>query len=160
MKKELSTLIEVMDLLRKRLHKDIPLQQIALLFAVAENPGITMPELMKVLNMPQGSISRNVKALSGYVGRQEGEVVSRGYDMLRTAPDPNHPRVRACFLTERGEGLIRDLGLVLRTGRVGKTLAGPSAQSDFQLPHVRDCVCKERIADTAMRLIQVGFAAN
>jgi len=102
-----------MELLRKRISKSMPSQHIALFLAVAENPGITMPELMDFLDMPQGTVSRNVKLLSNYVEREAGVVRRKGHNLLRTQPDPENRQILAVHLTGRGYALLKELAAIL-----------------------------------------------
>lgn len=121
---EISQLWAALGVLRHHVHKELPLQHITLLLAVSEHPGITMPELMKLLDMPQGSLSRNVKALSRYIEREKGVAVSRGYDLLRTERDPRQRRVLTVYLTSRGEALIRTLAGKLRPQQLDELPTG------------------------------------
>lgn len=106
----ISRLFDVLQFLRSRVNRDLPIQQAILLLAVAEKPGITMPELMQALDMPQGTVSRNVKALSHSVAWQNGVGVPRGYGLLRTMPSVENRQVLAVYLTGRGEALIEGIG--------------------------------------------------
>jgi DNA-binding MarR family transcriptional regulator len=111
--REVDRLFSAIELFRKRVNKDMPIQHVTLLLAVARNPGITMPELISLLKMPQGSVSRNIKVLSDYVERENGVSVMKGYCLLRTRPVPYNRRVLAVYLTLRGEALIQDLTRML-----------------------------------------------
>lgn len=106
---EIDRLLDILQLLRVRLNRDLPLQQAVLLLTVAGRPGITMPELMAVLDMPQGTVSRNVKALSHSVTWQSGIAVPRGYGLLRTQPSVDNRQVLAVYLTGRGEALVEEI---------------------------------------------------
>ncbi len=114
MMREVTLMFASVELFRKRINKDMPIQHVALLLAVAENPGITMTELMRILGMPQGTLSRNVRILSRYVERKKGTAVLRGYDLLRTEPDRYGRRGLAVYLTEDGAELVRELAMTLR----------------------------------------------
>lgn len=109
MNREVIHLFDALRLIRQRVSKDMPTQQILLLLTVARRPGITMPELMQTLDMPQGTVSRNVKALAHSVSWQNGIAVPRGYGLLRTMPSSENRQVLAVFLTGRGETLIEEL---------------------------------------------------
>lgn len=115
---EITKMFAAIEFLRKRLSKGMPSQHVTLLLAVSENPGITMPELCQLLDMPQGTVSRNVKVLSHYVERLEGNVLkSRGYGLLRTQPDSHSSHSLAVYLTGKGQALVQELEQVLRSGR-------------------------------------------
>jgi len=107
--REISRLLAAMELLRKRVNKAMPSQHIALFLAVAENPGITMPELMDFLDMPQGTVSRNVKLLSNYVEQEAGVTRRKGHNLLRTQPDPENRQVLAVHVTGKGHALLKEL---------------------------------------------------
>lgn len=71
---QVTQLSDVITCLRMEMNKNLPIQHIALLLAVTQQPGISMKDLMRDLGMPQGTVSRNVKLLSGQ---------GRGYGLLR-----------------------------------------------------------------------------
>lgn len=106
-------LFDVLQFLRRRLNRELPIQQAVLLLAVAERPGITMPELMQCLDMPQGTVSRNVKALSHSVSLQNGIAVPRGYGLLRTMPSVANRQVLAVYLTGRGDAFVEEMASLL-----------------------------------------------
>jgi DNA-binding MarR family transcriptional regulator len=75
---QVTQLYYVITCLRTVLNKDLPIQNTALIFAVVQQPGINMQGLMEGLGLPQSSVSRNMKLLSGN---------GRGYGLLRNEPD-------------------------------------------------------------------------
>lgn len=114
MAKEISTLLKSMELLRKRVYAELPIQQISILLLVADNPGITLPEIAKKLSMEQASTSRNVKALGTYVDRQSAlkdkkAATQKGHQLVRTEPDLYNRRSLACYLTRHGEEVVKQL---------------------------------------------------
>ena len=115
--REVTRLLAAMELLRKRVHKEMPIQHIVLLLTVAENPGITMPELVASLDMPQGTVSRNVKIMSSYMEWDNGVARTRGRNLLRTLPDADNRHVLAVYLTGRAEALILELGRTISSER-------------------------------------------
>jgi len=110
---ELERLLKVLELVRNKVHRELPLQQLVLFLAVVERPGITMPELVEALGMPQGTVSRNVKVLSHYVEWQDGVAVPHGRNLLRTQPCEANRQVLAVHPTGRGEALAREIARVL-----------------------------------------------
>lgn len=112
---EINRLIGVVEILRKSIRKDMPSQQIALLLTVAENPGVSMPDLCEMLDMPQGTLSRNVKALSSYVDRSGRIAEVRGQGLLFTEQCRANRHALAVFLTEKGLALIDELAEAIRT---------------------------------------------
>lgn len=106
---EISRLLKILELVRSKVHRELPLQQLVLFLTVVENPGITMPELVELLGMPQGTVSRNIKALSHYVVWQDGAAVPHGRNLLRTQADESNRHVLAVYTTGRGEALAREI---------------------------------------------------
>jgi len=121
---EIERLLAAVEMLRKRVHKEIPSQHIALLLAVAENPGVLMPDLCRQLNMPQGTLSRNVKVLSHYVERRNGLLHPCGRNLLRTQPDPGGTNCLAVYLTGRGETVVTELLEILFPEQQDQTSLG------------------------------------
>lgn len=110
---EINRIARVVEHLRKNVNKDLPSQHLAIFLAVAERPGITMPELIRQLDMPQGTLSRNVKLLSRFIDQEGGKPVLRGHDLLRTSPVPTGRHALAVYLTDKGEFLLRELQDIL-----------------------------------------------
>lgn len=99
----------VIEFIREYISGDLALPQLAVYLTVCSEEGITMPELAEVLNMPQGSVSRNVKRLCKY---EEGGRL-QGYDLLTTAPDIRDRKRLAVYLTEQGKALATKLESLL-----------------------------------------------
>lgn len=111
---ELTRLSQVIELLRKQLNKDLPSQHIALLLAVAQQPGITMPELCEQLDMPQGTVSRNVKLMTHFCDKKGNcGVTKKGYGLLETDQAPSNRYQLAVFLTAEGERLVQKMARVM-----------------------------------------------
>jgi DNA-binding MarR family transcriptional regulator len=113
---QISRLLKILDLVRSKVHRELPLQQLVLFLTVVENPGVTMPELVATLDMPQGTVSRNVKALSHYVVWQDGVAVPHGRNLLRTRPDEENRHILAVYPTGRGEALSQEIARGLQAG--------------------------------------------
>ena len=110
---DIDRIFKVVEHLRKNVNKDFPSQHVAIFLAVAQNPGITMPELIRQLDMPQGTLSRNVKLLSRFMEHENGKSSLRGHDLLRTEPVPTGRHALAVYLTDKGEFLLRELQDIL-----------------------------------------------
>ncbi|PLX80560.1 MAG: hypothetical protein C0616_08150 [Desulfuromonas sp.] len=106
---EVTRIFNVVEFLRGRISKSMPIQHVALFLLVAQKQGITMPDLCEQLSMPQGSLSRNVKLLSRFLEKSNGRMVARGYDLLRTEPSTANPHALAVFLTPKGEDLVEEM---------------------------------------------------
>jgi len=102
---ELRSIYRVVEIVRQQINKDLPIQQLALFLLVANRPGISMTDICRVLRMPQGSVSRNVKQLGCYLERREGLEMVKGLDLLRTEPDPENRCRLLVYLTRRGQEL-------------------------------------------------------
>ena len=109
MMNEINRIARVIEHFRKNVNKDLPSQHIAIFMAVAENEGVTMPELIRQLDMPQGTLSRNVKLLSRFMAQEGGRTVLKGHDLLRTEPVPTGRHALAVYLTENGKFLLREI---------------------------------------------------
>lgn len=110
---EIRRLFDVMEMLRKHVKKDMPSQHISLLLKVSQHPGATMPELCALLDMPQGTLSRNVKSLSICIDRSGRISHARGLGLLYTEQDTNNRHARAVYLTEKGRSVVAELACTL-----------------------------------------------
>ena len=112
---EIVGLLAAIEGFRARIDRALPSQQISLLLTVARQPGITMSELVEVLRMPQGSVSRNVKSLAQFCVRSRwGQLKPAGYDLLTTRPSDENPKKLAVFLTQKGEEIIAEIDRLCR----------------------------------------------
>lgn len=105
----LSRLRKLADYIRRNINSEFALPQLVIFLEVAANPGVTMFQLQERLGMPQGSISRNVKALGKYVKRRKGQREVLGYGLLRTEPDLEERSRLAVFLTQEGQRVVAEL---------------------------------------------------
>ncbi|MBE0502185.1 MAG: MarR family transcriptional regulator [Desulfuromonadales bacterium] len=94
---QVTRLTDVISYLHTEMNKDLPLQHIALLLAVVQQPGISLQDLMAHLGMPQRLVSRNVKLLS---------TPGSGYDLLSTSPGLVNRKQIMIFPTEKCSELI------------------------------------------------------
>lgn len=113
----IKNLFDVIQRIRGRINPDFAIAQLALFLYVAQREGLTMPELSEHLDMPQGTLSRNIKQLSRYSVRLEGgDKEVRGYGLLRTEPDLEERRRLAVYLTKDGRKFIADLERLIMEG--------------------------------------------
>jgi DNA-binding MarR family transcriptional regulator len=110
---EIYRLFDAMEMLRKHVKKDMPSQHISLLLKVSQHSGASMPELCDLLEMPQGTLSRNVKSLSSYVDRSGRIAQVRGLGLLYTEQDTNNRHARAVYLTEKGRSVVAELACTI-----------------------------------------------
>lgn len=103
----LGNLLAAVEYLRT-VHREMPAQQVAMLLLVAQQPGITMPELGEKLDMPQGSVSRNVASLSKFQGLNKP-----GDDLVVADELPEDRRVKTVTLTRKGERVVAKLAEIL-----------------------------------------------
>jgi len=71
---------------------------------IAMDEGVTTPELVEQLQLPQQTISRKVRSL-GQTVNDKGEF--EGYNLIRIVPKG---KAHSLFLTETGKKLWRDFG--------------------------------------------------
>ena len=90
----------------KKVYLEIPVQQLELVLRVAEEEGVTMPELQKLTGMSQGSVSRNVRELSSYLREEDDKKSLVGYGLLEKRPDLHNPRRFAVYLTDKGKQVV------------------------------------------------------
>lgn len=95
--------------IRKEINEEIPVQQLLLFLVVAKENGITQHAISTRLGMPAGSVSRNVKMLSQWAERRDGNLVIKGYNLFDTRPDIEYRNRMAVFLTPRGFEVLEAL---------------------------------------------------
>ena len=98
----------------EKIFAELPLQQIKLFLTVAKHEGATMPELQKILDTPQGTLSRNVKALSVYLKPADSTVpgslrTKGGYELLESRPDSENRKALAVYLTPKGKKILKQI---------------------------------------------------
>ena len=108
--KELSCIYSMVEIFRKHLSRQLPSQHISILLLVALRPGISQADLGHELQMPQGTVSRNVKLLSSYFEQGRRGRQSKGYGLLKTQPLSHKSAALGVHLTEKGEDLM--LGVI------------------------------------------------
>jgi len=97
------------------IHKDIAMPQLTIFLLVAENEGITQPELGEIMKIPQGTVSRNILKLSSkLVQNAKGEWRQAGYDLVVTRPDIDESRRNVVYLTRKGKDVIKALKKALQ----------------------------------------------
>ena len=128
---EIARLANVISLLRQQLNKDLPSQHIALLLAVARQPGITMPDLSRTLGMPQGTVSRNVKLMSHYCENNGSKVGRKGYGLLKSEQAADNRYQLAVSLTAEGEKLMQELVSLLAHNKPFADLPDESSNSTY-----------------------------
>jgi len=97
--------LRVQEMIRKELGGDYAPQQLSILVLVSLREGITHTEIANVLNMPQGTVSRNVSKLALRRSRNGGNLV--GYGLVENREDLVYdPRRKAVYLTEKGKELM------------------------------------------------------
>ena len=88
-------LYSLLEMIRRELGGDYAPQQLSILLITAVNEGITQSDLAKHLNMPQPTVSRNVKKLED------------GYEFVVTKDDFGIGyRRKAVFMTEKGKSFV------------------------------------------------------
>lgn len=98
------------NLMHEYTRSDLVGTQMMIFLAVCNNEGITTLELSDYLDMPQGSLSRNLKKL-GIYKNSKGE--KAGFDLVQARPDYENRRTLAVYLTDRGRRLKAELKKIL-----------------------------------------------
>ena len=114
--KELSCFYSMVEIFRTHLSRQLPSQHISLFLLVALKPGISQADLSRELQMPQGTVSRNVKLLSTYFEQNGRGRCAKGYGLLQTRPLADRSPALGVHLTDKGEGLMLDIVEELRSG--------------------------------------------
>jgi len=94
---------KMIKVISEMVFRELPLQQLAIIQLVAQNPGITQPEIQRALNMPQGTCSRNCSRLSVHVVKRKGDWTDVGYGLLSLKETHDSSGAIACFLSDKGE---------------------------------------------------------
>ena len=113
---EIKKLRAAVSLIRQDIFGDIAMGQFEMFLFIADHEGVTQPELIEVLGMSQGAISRNCAKLSSKIVRMKsGDSSSgfyeedRGYDLIEQRQDEIDSRRKALFLTELGKLVVEKL---------------------------------------------------
>lgn len=102
-KRDANTLYDILEMFRKDVYRELPIQQLSLYLLVVRNEGITMKDISDELSIHQASVSRNVKELSNYaLTGADGERIDKGHGLLFTAPNEYNRREYSVFLTAKG----------------------------------------------------------
>jgi DNA-binding MarR family transcriptional regulator len=80
---------------------------------VALNEGITQTEIEEILQIPNGTASRNTSKLAQHVVDRKGGPKNIGLGLIFKAPDPDSSRRNALFLTEKGKEVAKGIAAVL-----------------------------------------------
>jgi DNA-binding MarR family transcriptional regulator len=94
--------------IREQIHREIPAQQLSILYYVAENEGAPQGEIAKALHMPQATVSRNVAKLAIKMEEnRQNQLVDTGYGLLVNRTDTIDPRRLCVFLTPKGQEVLK-----------------------------------------------------
>ena len=91
---------------------ELPMQQAALLFAIAMRPGLTATEAGEAVGLSQSSTSRNMLALSPV--HRNGVP---GLGLVEQRPDRDDGRKVCLYLTREGTAFVSNLLNIARHGR-------------------------------------------
>lgn len=97
--------------------RDLVGTQLVIYLSVCNHEGINMTDLAAELDMPQGSLSRNVKKLSQYKNKHGNRA---GFDLIEAKPDFDNRRTLALYLTDKGRELRAKLEKCLGNEKVKK----------------------------------------
>lgn len=99
----LNRLIEAVALFQT-VHPDMTVRQIQVFLLVATNPGVSQSEICERLELADSSVSRIIGILSEYGNRGTGP-----FNLVEMRVHKTDRRLRACFLTRKGEALAAKL---------------------------------------------------
>lgn len=100
----LSTLSELIELLRIEIDPEVPIQQVQVLLQVALMGKATQHEIGERVGLSKASMSRNIAAL-GPVNRFR----QKGHGLLHTYEDPQYRRQKIIELTPAGKTLVKKI---------------------------------------------------
>lgn len=93
------------------LRRGLSLDQLIILVAVSQTPGVTTNELRRMTGLSAASMSRNTNALSSFT-----RAGKEGLSLIDFRPDPQEPRRYNFYLTKRGLNVALDIAGVLQRG--------------------------------------------
>lgn len=106
-------ILELYDLF-KPLDKNMPVQRMGMLLAIALEKRITMGELAKKLKISQSTVWRNVAILSDKGWTSNTNVKpTNGLGLISIRTDPDFPRRKIISLTSKGKRLAEEISQVL-----------------------------------------------
>ncbi len=113
----IETLLSATDALRQH-SNELQLQQIRLILTIARSNAIgdkpSTQQLSEVLDMPQGSVSRNTRVLGVFMEKNaNGAMVRKGLDLIEGVPDVFERRRLLYQLTSKGKKLVKELSAIL-----------------------------------------------
>jgi len=115
----LRSFIAGIELCRTTVLKDLRVHELYLILLAIENNGISLKEFRKLLQLPPGAVSRNLRKLGFHmIQRPDGRWKVTGVEMLDVYRDPKCRRYKKVKLTERGKEFAEKLKQVLATGEV------------------------------------------
>lgn len=98
------------ELFRDEVFTELPLQQLYMVLITARYEGLSQQDFMSHLNVPAGTVSRNLSKLgSKFVEDRSGNLVDVGYGLLETRSDPDDSKKNTVHLTKRGKRFIQKL---------------------------------------------------
>lgn len=103
-----------LEMLRREVYRELPIQQINTFLLVAQNEGITMKILAQELALHQANVSRNVKELGDYAKPgKDGERIPKGHGLLFVTPNEYNRREYSVYLTPKGRRIAEDLNKMI-----------------------------------------------
>jgi DNA-binding MarR family transcriptional regulator len=105
------------ELFRNEIFRELPLQQLYMILLAIENQGISLKDFRKLVGLPSGSVSRNIRKL-GLTMQQDldGKWKDTGYELVEVYRPSTGPKLKRVYLTERGKQFAEKLHQVLSGG--------------------------------------------
>jgi DNA-binding MarR family transcriptional regulator len=100
----------------RELHPEMPMQLASVFLIIAMKPGISQRDLLRLVDISQGAISRNVMALTAR--NRHGNT---GLDLVVQRRDPFDARLTTIHLTASGQQLV---DRILTSGHSGREPQG------------------------------------
>ena len=101
--KEISRGLNLTKALRD-FHSDFPPNGLAIFISIAKQEGSSSTELMKRLDMPKATVSRNLRMLSDVLSPHKP-----GMKLIKLHHDPDDYRVRRAYLTPKGKAFLESI---------------------------------------------------
>ena len=107
------------ELFKDQVFRELRVQELYMILLAIENEGISLKEFRKLMGLPPGSVSRNIRKL-GLTMQQEldGQWRDTGYELVEVYRPSTGPKLKRVYLTERGKQFAKRLQEVLSTGEV------------------------------------------
>lgn len=123
--RDIQLLLTLVETIRDRVDRNIPITALHALVAIALRPGITMAALEKEVGVSQSTTVRNIQTLSAW------DRDKPGLGLVEATDDPHESRRKILFLTKKGGEVMERLISLMRNEAVSFK---PTTASDHLKP--------------------------